>query len=109
MRYIYHTDQHELASDFKEIIEPRLESLAKYNSKMEGIEIKVSFLESNRIKKLKHEVTLSNSTLGVFVKGVGRGVNDLAAFDKAHAVLESQLRKIHSKKVEKKRNHKLER
>ena len=108
MKYIYHTDQHELASDFKELIEPRLESLLKFNGKMQSFEIKVKFLESSRIKKLNHEVTLSNTTLGIFVKGTGKGVNDLAAFDKAFKVLESQLRKMHSKKIEKKLNSKSE-
>lgn len=108
MNFIYHTDQHELASDFKELIEPRLESLLKFNAKMQTFEIKVKFLESNRIKKLNHEVILSNTTLGIFVKGAGKGINDLAAFDKAFKVLESQLRKMHSKKIEKKQNVKLE-
>ena len=90
---------HSLPEDFKPIAEKKLSHLTKYNVKLERVKIEVLLEKHPKHKIDSHFVKITCIIEGEFFHGEGRDIKDVAALDIAVSVIDSQLRKLHSKKT----------
>lgn len=97
MEIVIHARNANLAEDFREIATEKLRSLDRFSVKVESIKVEVKHEANPRFGKSSHEVHLTTTGAGPFMRAEGTGFNDLAAFDKAVTALELQIRKIHEK------------
>jgi ribosomal subunit interface protein len=100
MQIVLHTRNaqlNELAEDFSDIATGKLKSLERFNVLIEGMKVEIKHEANPRHGKSSHHVTLTSHGAGPFLRAEGDGFNDLAAFDKAVASLELQIRKIHER------------
>ena len=97
MEIIIHARNAHLAEDFKEIATNKLKTLDRFGVKIESVKVEIKHEQNPRFGKSSHEVYLTTSGAGPFMRSEGSGFNDLAAFDKAAEALELQIRKIHEK------------
>jgi ribosomal subunit interface protein len=97
MEIVIHVRNANLAEDFKAIATEKLKSLDRFSVKIESVKVEIKHEQNPRFGKSSHEVFLTTTGAGPFMRAEGSGFNDLAAFDKAVTALELQLRKIHEK------------
>jgi ribosomal subunit interface protein len=97
MEIVIHARNANLAEDFRSIATEKLKSLERFNLKVGSIKVEILHEQNPRFGKSSHEVHLTTSGSGPFMRAEGSGFNDLAAFDKAVTALELQMRKIHEK------------
>jgi ribosomal subunit interface protein len=97
MEIVIHTRNANLASDFREIAREKLQSLDRFSVKLDGVKVEVKHEQNPRFGKSAHEVILTTSGSGPFIRAEGNAFNDVAAFDEAVKNLELQIRKIHEK------------
>ena len=97
MQIVLHTRNAQLAEDFGEIATEKLKSLSRFNVHIEAMKVEIKHENNPRQGKRSHSVTLTSHGAGPFLRAEGVGFNDLAAFDKAVASLELQIRKIHER------------
>ena len=97
MLIVLHTRNADLAEDFSEIAREKLQSMARFNVPIEGLKVEIRHESNPHHGKSSHIVTLTSSGAGPFLRAEGEGLNDLAAFDKAVASIELQIRKIHER------------
>lgn len=97
MQIVLHTRNAQLAEDFSVIATEKLKSLDRFNVLIEAIKVEIKHESNPRRGKSAHIVTLTSHGAGPFLRAEGEGFNDLAAFDKAVASLELQIRKTHER------------
>lgn len=97
MEIVIHARNANLAEDFRSIATEKLKSLERFNLKVESIKVEIKHEQNPRFGKSSHEVHLTSTGSGPFMRAEGSGFNDLAAFDKAVTALELQMRKLHEK------------
>ena len=97
MQIVLHARNAHLAEDFGEIATEKLKSLSRFNVHIEAMKVEIKHENNPRQGKRSHSVTLTSHGAGPFLRAEGVGFNDLAAFDKAVASLELQIRKIHER------------
>lgn len=97
MNIVLHTRNAQLAEDFRPIATEKLKSLSRFHVEIESIKVEIKHENNPRQGKRSHVVTLTSQGAGPFMRAEGVGFNDLAAFDKAVASLELQIRKIHER------------
>ncbi|MGI9131473.1 MAG: ribosome hibernation-promoting factor, HPF/YfiA family [Candidatus Nanopelagicaceae bacterium] len=100
MEIVIHARNANLAEDFRGIVTEKLKSLDRFSVKVESIKVEIKHEQNPRFGKSSHEVVLTTTGAGPFMRSEGAGFNDLAAFDKAATALELQMRKIHEKSKE---------
>lgn len=97
MEIVLHTRHAQLAEDFSEIATSKLKSLERFSVHIESIKVEITHEGNPSRGKSSHHVALTSHGAGPFLRAEGDGFNDLAAFDKAVASLELQIRKIHER------------
>ena len=97
MEIIIHARNANLAEDFRVIATEKLKSLDRFSVKIESLKVEIKHEQNPRFGKSSHEVLLTTSGAGPFMRAEGAGFNDVAAFDKAVSALELQIRKKHEK------------
>ena len=97
MHIVLHTRNAQLAEDFNEIATDKLRTLERFKVLIEEIKVEIKHELNPSRGKSSHHVTLTSHGAGPFLRAEGDGFNDLAAFDKAVASLELQIRKIHER------------
>lgn len=97
MKIIIHTRHAELASDFKEIAEEKLQSMERFSVTIDRIEVEVLHEANPRQGKISHKVVITSHGSGPLLRAEAGSFNDLAAFDEAIKNIELQIRKIHEK------------
>jgi ribosomal subunit interface protein len=97
MQIVLHTRNAQLAEDFGKIATEKLQSLSRFNVHIDAMKVEIKHENNPRQGKRSHSVTLTSHGAGPFMRAEGVGFNDLAAFDKAVASLELQIRKIHER------------
>jgi ribosomal subunit interface protein len=100
MEIVIHARNANLAEDFRGIVTEKLKALDRFSVKVESIKVEIKHEQNPRFGKSSHEVHLTTTGAGPFMRSEGTGFNDLAAFDKAVTALELQIRKIHEKTKE---------
>ena len=97
MKIQIHTRHAELAADFREIVESKLNSLERFSVIIERMEVEVLHENNPRQGKKSHRVIITSHGSGPLLRAEGAEFNDVAAFDSAIKVIEFQIRKIHEK------------
>lgn len=97
MEIVIHARNANLAADFRAIATEKLKSLERFSVNVGSIKVEIQHEQNPRFGKSSHEVHLTTTGSGPFMRAEGSGFNDLAAFDKAVTALELQMRKIHEK------------
>ncbi len=97
MKITIHTRHADLASDFKEISEEKLQSMERFNVEIERIEVEVTHEANPHQGKHSHRVVISSHGAGPALRAEATEFNDVAAFDVAIKSIELQIRKIHEK------------
>lgn len=97
MEIVIHARNANLAEDFRVIATEKLKSLERFSVKVESVKVEIMHEQNPHFGKSSHEVHLTTSGSGPFMRAEGAGFNDLAAFDEAVTALELQMRKIHEK------------
>jgi ribosomal subunit interface protein len=92
-----HTRHADLASDFKEISEEKLQSMERFNVQIDRIEVEVTHEPNPHQGKHSHRVVISSHGSGPALRAEATEFNDVAAFDVAIKSIELQIRKIHEK------------
>jgi ribosomal subunit interface protein len=93
----------ELASDFHPIAEEKLSSMERFNVQIDRIEVEVIHEQNPRQGKHSHKVVIASHGSGPALRAEATEFNDVAAFDVAIKSIELQIRKIHEKNKEHKR------
>lgn len=97
MKINIHTRHADLASDFKEITEEKLQSMERFNVEIERIEVEVTHEANPHQGKHSHRVVIASHGAGPALRAEATEFNDVAAFDVAIKSIELQIRKIHEK------------
>ena len=103
MKIIIHARQAVLASDFQEIVEAKLSSMERFSVQIERIEVEIIHEQNPRQGKHSHRVIITSHGSGPALRAEATEFNDVAAFDVAIKSIELQIRKIHEKQKEHKR------
>ncbi|CAB4776228.1 unannotated protein [freshwater metagenome] len=97
MKIQIHTRNSELAEDFREIVEEKLNSMERFGVVIDRVEVEVLHETNPRQGKHSHRVVLTSHGTGPLLRAEGAEFNNLAAFDAAIKVFALQIRKIHEK------------
>lgn len=97
MKIHIHTRNADLAEDFREIVEEKLNSMERFSITIERVEVEVLHEANPRQGKNSHRVILTSHGAGPFIKSEAAEFNDLAAFDSAVKAFALQIRKIHER------------
>lgn len=97
MKIHIHTRNADLAEDFREIVEEKLNSMERFNVLIERVEVEVLHEANPRQGKNSHRVILTSHGAGPLIKSEAAEFNDVAAFDGAVKAFALQIRKIHEK------------
>jgi len=97
MKIHIHTRNADLAEDFREIVEEKLNSMERFNVLIERVEVEVFHEANPRQGKNSHRVILTSHGAGPLIKSEAAEFNDVAAFDGAVKAFALQIRKIHEK------------
>ncbi|CAB4534025.1 unannotated protein [freshwater metagenome] len=97
MKIQIHTRNSELAEDFREIAEEKLNSMERFGVVIDRVEVEVLHETNPRQGKHSHRVVLTSHGSGPLLRAEGAEFNNLAAFDAAIKVFALQIRKIHEK------------
>jgi hypothetical protein len=98
-----HTRHAALASDFNEIAEEKLQSMERFSVQIDRIEVEVTHEQNPRQGKHSHHVVIASHGSGPSLRAEASEFNDVAAFDVAIKSIELQIRKIHEKSKDYKR------
>ena len=104
MQIVFHSRNADLAEDFRGIAKEKLESLLRFGVKLDEVKVEIKHEANPHHGKTSHSVVLTTHGSGPFMRADGEGFNDLAAFDKAVAAIELQIRKIHERNKSHDRN-----
>jgi ribosomal subunit interface protein len=97
MKIQIHARKAELAEDFKEIAEEKLNSMERFGVVIDRVEIEILHETNPRLGKHSHRVIVTSHGSGPLLRAEASEFNDLAAFDGAMKIFDIQLRKIHEK------------
>ena len=97
MKINIHTRHADLASDFKEIAEEKLQSMERFNVHIERVDVEVTHEANPHQGKHSHRVVIASHGAGPSLRAEATEFNDVAAFDVAIKSIELQIRKIHEK------------
>jgi hypothetical protein len=97
MQIVFHSRNANLADDFRGIAKEKIESLSRFGIQIEEVKVEIKHEVNPRHGKSSHSVVLTTHGSGPFMRSEGAGFNDVAAFDKAVAAIELQIRKIHER------------
>ncbi len=97
MKIHIHTRNADLAEDFREIVEEKLNSIERFSVQIERVEVEVLHEANPRQGKNSHRVILTSHGAGPLIKSEAAEFNDVAAFDAAIKAFALQIRKIHEK------------
>ena len=97
MKFHIHTRNADLAEDFSEIVEEKLNSMERFSVQIERVEVEVLHEANPRQGKNSHRVILTSHGAGPLIKSEAAEFNDVAAFDAAIKAFALQIRKIHEK------------
>lgn len=98
MKITIHSHGSTLAEDFLDLSKERLNRLTRFNIPIDRVEVDVIHeINPHFGKGASHRVKITFQGSGPWVRAEGRGINDLAAFDEAAEAVELQLRKIHER------------
>jgi ribosomal subunit interface protein len=97
MKIHIHTRNADLAEDFREIVEEKLNSMERFSVQIERVEVEVLHEANPRQGKNSHRVILTSHGAGPLIKSEAAEFNDVAAFDAAIKAFALQIRKIHEK------------
>jgi ribosomal subunit interface protein len=97
MKIQIHARNAELAEDFREITEEKLNSMERFGVVIDRVEVEVLHETNPRLGKHSHRVIVTSHGSGPLLRAEASEFNDLAAFDGAMKIFDIQLRKIHEK------------
>lgn len=97
MKIQIHTRNADLAEDFREIVEEKLNSMERFNITIERVEVEILHEANPRQGKNSHRVILTSHGAGPLIKSEAAEFNDVAAFDSAVKAFALQIRKIHER------------
>ena len=97
MEIVIHTRNANLASDFQEIAQSKLQSVERFSVRIDKVEVEVTHEQNPRQGKHSHKVVITSHGAGPLLRAEATEFNDLAAFDVAVKNIELQIRKIHEK------------
>ena len=97
MKIHIHTRNADLAEDFREIVEEKLNSMERFSITIERVEVEILHEANPRQGKNSHRVILTSHGAGPLIKSEAAEFNDLAAFDSAVKAFALQIRKIHER------------
>lgn len=101
LRVVIHNRGAQLAEDFTELAEERLERLIRFHVPIDRIDVEVTHeVNPHHGKNASHRVIITSHGSGPFFRAEGVAFNDLAAFDEAAEAIELQLRKKHERSKE---------
>jgi ribosomal subunit interface protein len=103
VKIIIQSRNSELATDFKPIVEEKLHSIERFSVQIDRIEVEVTHEPNPHQGKHSHRVVVTSHGSGPALRAEATEFNDLAAFDVAIKSIELQIRKIHEKNKEHKR------
>ena len=90
----------QVAEDFKGIVNEKLKALSRFNVKMDRVEVEVIEEKNPRQGKHDHKVVITSHGAGPLMRAEAAEFNGVAAFDKAIASFELQVRKVHERAKE---------
>lgn len=97
MKIHIHTRNAELAEDFRDIAEEKLNTMQRFGVVIDRVEVEVLHENNPRQGKKSHRVILTSHGSGPLLRAEAAEFNDVAAFDSAMQTFELQLRKLHEK------------
>ena len=97
MKIHIHTRNAELAEDFRDIAEEKLNTMQRFGVVIDRVEVEVLHENNPRQGKKSHRVILTSHGSGPLLRAEAAEFNDVAAFDSAMQTFELQLRKLHAK------------
>ena len=97
MKIIIHARHAELAEDFREIAEEKLQSMERFSVAIDRVEVEIMHEQNPHQGKRSHRVILTSHGSGPLMRAEAAEFNDLAAFDAAVKNFELQIRKHHEK------------
>lgn len=97
MQIVIHSRNLTLAEDFSAIATEKLNSMNRFNIKIDRIDVDIYREPNPRAGKKNHRVTLLSKGSGPSIRSEVSDFNDLAAFDGAIKLFERQIRKIHDR------------
>ncbi len=103
MKINIHTRHAALASDFKEIAEEKLQSMERFSVQIERDDVEVTHEPNPHQGKHSHRVVIASHGAGPMLRAEATEFNDVAAFDVAIKSIELQIRKIHEREKDHKR------
>jgi ribosomal subunit interface protein len=103
MKIQIHARNAELAEDFREITEEKLNSMERFGVVIDRVEVEVLHETNPRLGKKSHRVIVTSHGTGPLLRAEASEFNDLAAFDCAMKSFDTQIRKIHEKSKDYKR------
>jgi ribosomal subunit interface protein len=98
-----HTRHASLAEDFQEIATEKLQSMERFSVQIDRIDVEVTHEQNPRQGKHSHKVVIASHGSGPALRAEATEFNDVAAFDVAIKSIELQIRKIHEKNKDYKR------
>ncbi len=100
MKIHIHARNSELAADFKEITQEKLNTMERFGVVIDRVEVEVLHESNPKLGKHSHRVIVTSHGSGPLLRAEASEFNDLAAFDAAIKSFETQIRKIHEKSKE---------
>jgi ribosomal subunit interface protein len=97
MEIIIHLRNAQVAEDFKGIVNEKLKTLARFNVKIDRVEVEILHEQNPRQGKHSHRVILTSHGSGPLMRAEAAEFNDVAAFDAAIKNFELQIRKHHER------------
>lgn len=97
MKIIIHARHAELAEDFRDIAEEKLQSMERFSVAIDRVEVEIMHEQNPHQGKHSHRVILTSHGSGPLMRAEAAEFNDLAAFDAAIKNFELQIRKHHEK------------
>ena len=97
MKIHIHTRNADLAEDFREIAEEKLNSMERFSVAIDRVEVEILHEANPRQGKNSHRVVLTSHGSGPLIRAEAAEFNDVAAFDMAVKAFALQIRKIHER------------
>jgi ribosomal subunit interface protein len=98
-----HTRHASLAEDFHTITTEKLQSMERFSVQIDRIDVEITHEQNPSQGKHSHKVVIASHGSGPSLRAEATGFNDVAAFDVAINGIELQIRKIHEKNKDYKR------
>lgn len=97
MNIVLHAKQAQVGEDFSSIVKEKLKSMHRFSVQIERVDVEVIHEANPRQGKKSHRVILTSHGAGPLLRAEAAAFNDVAAFDEAIKNFELQLRKIHER------------